>query len=213
MTTRRHFATTSAVIAGGFIVGCRLVPSEWVKGWVDDEPTRLTPYVLVDQDGIRIITPRAEMGQGIHTTLAALVAEELDVALEDIRVEHGPASDEYANEVLYPPPPEGAPVEDIPKQATAAQTSTRDAYVKMRKAGAAARLMLLQAAADRLGVEPDTLTTRTGAVVAAPGHEIPYVELAAAAADIDPPEDPPLKPRAQCTLLGKSLPRLYMPGK
>jgi isoquinoline 1-oxidoreductase beta subunit len=213
VTTRRHFVTTSAAIAGGFVVGCRLVPSEWVKDWLDDEPTRLTPYVLVDRNGIRIIAPRAEMGQGIHTTLAALVAEELDVALEDVQVEHGPASDEYANEILYPPPPEGTPVEDIPKQATAAQTSTRDAYVKMRKAGAAARLMLVQAAADRLGVRPNTLTTRTGAVVGARGHEIPYVELAAAAAEIDPPEDPPLKPRSQWTLLGRSLPRVDMPGK
>jgi isoquinoline 1-oxidoreductase beta subunit len=213
VTTRRHFVSTSAAIAGGFIVGCRLVPPEWFEDWVGGEPRSLTPYVRVDQDGIRIIAPRAEMGQGIHTTLAALVAEELDVALEDVRVEHGPASDEYANEILYPLPPEGAPVEDIPRQATAAQTSTRDAYVKMRKAGAAARLMLVQAAADRLGVEPSALTTGNAAVVDASGRVIPYVDLAPAAAEIDPPEDPPLKPRAEWTLLGRPLPRVDMPGK
>jgi isoquinoline 1-oxidoreductase beta subunit len=213
VTTRRRFLTTSAAIAGGFAVGCRLVPSGWIEDLTEVEPAALTPYVMVDGGGITIITPRAEMGQGIHTTLAALVAEELDVAFDRIRVEHGPASDEYANEVLYPTRPEGVRAEDYPRQATAAQTSIRDAFVKMRKAGAAARLMLVQAAAARLGAEPRSLTTRDGAVVGAGGEEIPYLELAAAAAEIAPPEDPPLKPRAEWKLLGKSLPRVDMPGK
>jgi isoquinoline 1-oxidoreductase beta subunit len=207
VTTRRQFLIGSAAIAGGFVVGCRLDPSEWF----DVELTELTPYILVDQGGITIIAPRAEMGQGIHTTLAALVAEELDVAFEDIRVEHGPASDDYANLIFYPP--NSGLDEDIPKQATGGQTSLRDGFVKMRKAGAAARLMLMQAAAARLGVDPNTLTTRNGAVVDAKGSTIPYLDLAAAAAQIEPPKDPPLKPPAEWTLLGKSLPRVDIPGK
>ena len=61
-----------------------------------DGEAALTPYVRIDADGITVIAPRAEMGQGVSTTLAALVAEELDVALEDINVEHGPASKEVS---------------------------------------------------------------------------------------------------------------------
>ena len=213
VTTRRQFLIGSAAIAGGFVVGCRLGPSDWLEDGDNTARTELTPYIVVDQDGITIITPRAEMGQGIHTTLAALVAEELDVAFEDIRVEHGPASDYFANAIFYPVRPNTGPVTDTPRQATGGQTSVRDAFVKMRRAGAAARIMLLQAAAGRLGVDLNTLTTRRGAVVNSAGHEIPYSELAVAAAEIEPPEEPPLKPAEEWTLLGESQPRVDMTSK
>jgi isoquinoline 1-oxidoreductase beta subunit len=215
LTTRRKFLLGSAAIAGGVAIGYRL---DLLDRFLDlaevgSVPTTLTPYVLIDKSGVTIITPRAEMGQGIHTTLAALVAEELDVAFEDIRVEHGPASELYSNTVMYPPM-EGTDAADRgPTQSTGAQTSIRDAFVKMRQAGAAARLLLMQAAADRLGVDLDTLTTRDGAVVDGSGHEIPYADLAEAAAGIEPPEDPPLKRRTEWRLLGKSLPRVDMVGK
>ena len=212
MRTRRQFLVGSAAIAGGLAVGCRLDLPAWL-GSVDAEPSELTPYVLIDRDGVRIITPRAEMGQGIHTTLAALVAEELDVAFEEIRVEHGPASELYSNEILYAPRPDGDQGGWRPTQATASQTSIRDAWMKMRKAGAAARLMLVEAAALRLGVAPDNLSTRAGVVVDGNGNEIPYTDLAAAAAELEPPRDPPLKPRSQWRLLGRSLPRVDMEPK
>jgi isoquinoline 1-oxidoreductase beta subunit len=83
----------------------------------------------------------------------------------------------------------------------------------MRKAGAAARFMLIHAAAVRLGTDPATLTARRGVVVDASGGEIPYTELAAEAAKIEPPQDPPLKPRSKWKLLGHSLPRVDMAGK
>ena len=97
MTTRRHFVMTSAALAGGFMVGCRLVPSEWIGDWADDEPARLTPYVRVDREGIRIIAPRAEMGQGIVTTLAMLLAEELDADWDRVRFEFVPVDRDYYN--------------------------------------------------------------------------------------------------------------------
>jgi isoquinoline 1-oxidoreductase beta subunit len=214
MKTRRQFLIGSAAIAGGVAIGWRLDLLGRSSDSADHgQQTALTPYVLVDGDGVTIITPRAEMGQGIHTTLAALVAEELDVAFEDIRVEHGPASELYANTIFYGPPPSETPIDRGPTQATGGQTSVRDAFMKMRKAGAAARKVLMQAAALRLGVELETLATRAGAVVDAGGHEIPYVDLAPTAADIEPPANPPLKPRAEWTLLGRSLPRVDMHGK
>ncbi len=215
MTTRREFLIQSAAIAGGFVVGCRVELPDRLPDSIEVGPgqTAVTPYVIIDSEGITIIAPRAEMGQGIHTTLAALVAEELDVAFDDIRVEHGPASEHYSNMVFYGPRPSPGQLHGVPTQATGGQTSIRDAFVKMRKSGAAARFMLLQAAADRLGVEHSTLTTRAGAVVDANGEAISYVDLATAAADIDPPEDPPLKPQTEWKLLGRSLPRVDMESK
>ena len=211
MRTRRQFLIGSAAIAGGLAIGCRIDLPDWLGS--DAEAAELTPYVLIDRDGVTIITPRAEMGQGIHTTLAALVAEELDVAFDEIRVAHGPASEVYSNTVLYGPRSAGERAAWRPTQATAGQTSIRDGWVKMRKAGAAARLMLLEAAAQRLGVPPGSLSTRAGVVVDSAGNEIPYVDLAAAAAELEPPQDPPLKPRSRWTLLGRSLPRVDMRAK
>jgi isoquinoline 1-oxidoreductase beta subunit len=215
MTTRREFLIGSAAIAGGVVIGCRPRPADSFPGSIEVGPgqTALTPYVVIDKGGITIITPRAEMGQGIHTTLAALVAEELDVAFEDIHVWHGPASEHYSNTIMYGPPPGPGQFHPFPTQSTGAQTSIRDAFVKMRKAGAAARIVLMQAAAARLGVDLNTLATRDGAVVDASGNEIPYVDLAVAAAAIRPPEDPPVKPREEWKLLGRSLPRIDMLSK
>jgi isoquinoline 1-oxidoreductase beta subunit len=215
MTTRRQFLVGSAAIAGGFVIGCRPELPDRLPYSIEAGPgqTVLTPYVIIDQGGITVFAPRAEMGQGIHTTLAALVAEELDVALEDIRVEHGPASELYSNTIMYGPPPDPGGIHPFPTQSTGAQTSIRDAFVNMRKAGAAARNGLGQAAAVRLGVDPDTLATRDGVVINPSGREIPYVDLAVAAAEIEPPQDPPLKPREEWRLLGTSLPRVDMHGK
>jgi isoquinoline 1-oxidoreductase beta subunit len=190
----------------------------------------LTPYVRIDRQGITIITPRAEMGQGVHTTLAALVAEELDVDLVDVNVEHGPASKAYFNAVALE---EGLPfaqtdtsrlaensraLSHVPAkflglQVTGGSSSTPDGYIKMRKAGAAARHMLLEAAALSLAVDTATLQTAAGAVIAADGTRIPYTELAAAAAEINPPDDPELKPESEWRLLGRSLPRVDMVAK
>jgi isoquinoline 1-oxidoreductase beta subunit len=215
VSTRRAFLIGSVAVAGGVAVGFRLDRANQTSALLELESgqSALTPYVIIDQDGITIITPRAEMGQGIHTTLAALVAEELDVVFEDVRVEHGPASDHYANRIMYDAQPLWRRLRYRPEQATGAQTSIRDGFVKMRKAGAAARLMLVQAAADRLGVAPATLETRNGEVIGAGGQRLAYADLAVAAAALDPPEDPRLKPRKDWRILGTSLPRVDMVGK
>ena len=215
MTTRRGFLIGSAAVAGGLAVGFRLHQANQEPAAVELNPgqSALTPYVIIDKSGITIITPRAEMGQGIHTTLAALVAEELDVAFESVRVEHGTASDLYANHVLYGARPFWRRLRYRPEQATGGQTSIRDAYVKMRLAGAAARLMLIQAAADWWGVAAETLETEAGEVIAAGGERLAYADLAEAAAKLEPPEDPPLKPREDWRILGTSLPRVDMVSK
>ena len=216
MISRRLFLVGSVAVAGGVAFGFRefsQLPPRLPAVPVGEGQTALTPYVVIDADGITLIAPRAEMGQGIHTTLAALVAEELDVALEDVRVVHGPASEHYANEIFYGPRPHAGRIHGEPTQATGGQTSIRDGFVKMRKAGAAARIALVEAASDRLGVAPSALTTQGGKVVAPDGTALAYAELAEAAARVDLPEDPPLRRRSEWRVLGTSQQRVDMVGK
>ncbi len=231
--TRRTLLIGSAAIAGGVVFGYWRYKTPYDNPLLDslkDGEAALTPYVRIDQSGITIITPRAEMGQGIHTTLAAMVAEELDVAFDDIQVEHGPASKAYYNGALleemagYPATDNSKkadrmrgltkiPAKFLGLQATGGSTSTPDGFVKMRKAGAAARQVLLTAAAQKLGQDRATLSTDQGAVITADGSRIPYTELATIAAGIEPPGDPDLKPKSEWKLLGRSLPRVDMLGK
>jgi isoquinoline 1-oxidoreductase beta subunit len=225
---RRTFIIGSASIAGGVLIGGYRLLRPMDNPLADillEGQFALTPYVIIDQTGVSLITPRAEMGQGIHSTLAALVAEELDLTLADVRVLHGPPSNVYANKVAYPQLPGRRALmkERISTrlgrppgrtwQLTGGQSSTQDAFVKMRMAGAAARSMLVEAAARKRGVDPALLRTSGGAVVNPDGTRVLYTELAAAAARIEPPEDPPLKPRDEWTLLGRSQPRVDMVGK
>ncbi|MEM7415894.1 MAG: molybdopterin cofactor-binding domain-containing protein [Gemmatimonadota bacterium] len=224
---RRTFLIGSAAVTGGVMLGgYRLLRPKGnpLLPILEEGQFALTPYVIVDGSGVSVVAPRAEMGQGIHSTLAALVAEELDVTLEDVRVIHGPASNVYANHIAFPPTQNrrafleeeiktrlGAP--ENPTQLTGGQSSIQDAFVKMRTAGASARHMLVEAAAREFGAEPSILSTTGGAVVHPDGRTIPYTALAEAAATVDPPDDPPLKPQEEWTLLGRSQPRVDMVGK
>ena len=154
---RRSFLVGSAAIVGGVAFGVYYLnaPSENTLKAGKGE-TVLIPYVFIDANGITIITPRAEMGQGVHTTLASLVAEEMDVDLEDITTLHGPPAQAYYNTAFA-----GAilPIKEYEKsdfmhgvsaqlgklgkvgslQITGGSTSMVDGYKKMRHAGASAR--------------------------------------------------------------------------
>jgi isoquinoline 1-oxidoreductase beta subunit len=230
---RRTFLVGSAAALGGVVFGVYKYRQPHPNPLLDALPegaSAITPYVRIDARGVTIITPRAEMGQGIHTTLAALVAEELDVAWESIRVEHGAPGAAYYNRALLQ---EGVPFAALDRgamaetmrgtmgvlgkfmgiQGTGGSSSVPDAFDKMRIAGAAARFALVAAAAERLGVPASTLKTDNGVVLAADGRRLPYTELATAAARIQLPDAPPLKPREQWRYLGKSMPRVDMVGK
>lgn len=190
----------------------------------------LNPYVLIDAEGVAVIAPRAEMGQGVHSTLAALVAEEMDLDWSTIRVMHGPASRAYYNAAVLQEGVPFAPTDtgwlaetvragmDIPAkflglQITGGSSSIPDAFDKMRLAGAAARAALVTAAAARLGVPAEQLKTEAGAVVAPDRTRLPYTELAEAAASVELDSEPALKSKADWRLLGRSLPRTDMLGK
>ncbi|MFT4715601.1 MAG: isoquinoline 1-oxidoreductase beta subunit [Paracoccaceae bacterium] len=229
---RRSFLIGSAAIVGGVAFGAfKLLetPENPLAGSKDNSV--LNPYVLIDKSGVTIITPRAEMGQGVQSMLAALVAEELDLAWQDVRVMHGPSGAAYANRLLIGM---AMPVrdylerssfhtqldeilEEVPKtlamQLTGGSSSTPDGFDKMRLAGAAARHVLITAAALRWGVDIEGLVTRDGQVIAPDGRTASYVDLAEAAALIDPPQNPTLKPQSDWRYLGKSVPRLDIEAK
>jgi isoquinoline 1-oxidoreductase beta subunit len=176
---RRSFLLGAAAVAGGVAVGYWYVRNPYanpLEGEVAEGEATFNPYVKIASDNtITVIAPRAEMGQGISTTLAAFVAEELDVTLDKVKVEHGPASYAYYNSEIMA---EGGPfnffddsyLADITRealgtvgkvlgfQATGGSSSARDGFEKMRQAGAATRAVLLQAAATRLDTPVAELT-------------------------------------------------------
>ncbi|WP_171209781.1 MULTISPECIES: xanthine dehydrogenase family protein molybdopterin-binding subunit [unclassified Ruegeria] len=227
---RRTFLIGSAAVVGGVAFGAYYVTRPAANPLKpQDGETALSPFVMIDQEGITLFAPRAEMGQGVMTTWAALIAEELDVELDDIRVLHGPAAAAYYNSALVGEglPNKGYDVTDfqhnlgealgvlgrtLSLQITGGSTSMKDGFERMRLAGASARETLKQAAADQLGVDREQLKTAKGGVIAPDGTQIPYTELAAAAGQIEAIEAP-LRDPSKWRLLGQSQPRLDMAGK
>ncbi|WP_157016541.1 xanthine dehydrogenase family protein molybdopterin-binding subunit [Mesorhizobium xinjiangense] len=233
--TRRGFLIAAAAIAGGVAVGYYYVRAPYPNPLEDDldsgEAT-FNPYVKITADNaVTVIAPRAEMGQGVSTTLAALVAEELGVGLDDISVEHGPASYAYYNSAMlaeggpFPLFDEGmiaqtmrgamgAAGKVLGLQATGGSSSVRDGFERMRRAGAAARHMLTAAAANALGVSANELTIRGKSILhEVSGRSVTFGAVAAAAAEIDPPSQITLKEPGEWRLLGKPQPRVDMAAK
>ena len=227
---RRTLLIGSVAIVGGVAFGAYYV-SRPARNPLKpgDGAAALNPFVLIDAQGVTLIAPRAEMGQGVHTTWAALIAEELDVELGDVRVLHGPAAQAYYNSALMG---EAMPGKDyewsdfrhglaetlgvvgkvMNMQVTGGSTSMKDGFVRMRETGASARETLKQAAADRLGVPRSQLKTERGAVIAPDGTRLSYSDLAAEAALIDPIEAE-LRDPSEWRLLGQTLPRVDMAAK
>ncbi len=222
---RRAFLIGSAGVAGALIVGWRWAAGEWdnpLTSTLSADEAALTPYVKISTDGtVTAIVPYAEMGQGVSTTLAALVAEELDIALTDLAVEHGPASGAYGNRAVMadisPYTSQTAPVLStiwnsvaglvspmIGLQLTGSSTSTRDAFDRMREAAATARALLVEAAALEFNVATAALVTSGGRVIhQGSGRSKSYGELALAATKLPLPERVTLKPREEWVTLGK----------
>lgn len=165
------------------------------------DPIRFNPWVSVAPDGIVVVTiERSEMGQGVNTALAMLVAEELDVPLERVRTEFAPADHIYDNPV-------------IGMQITVGSMSVQNAWGRLRRAGADARERLISAGATRWNVPVRECRTSEGSVIHMPsGRAVPYGSLAAAAAALPPIPAPRLKSARDFRLLGKPTARLEVPG-
>ena len=198
--SRRTFLKTSVVAGGGLLIGFHLpkalgaalaagtvhAPNAWVH--------------IGDDNSITLLLARSEMGQGVYTSLPMLIAEELNVDLASVRVVNAQPAPVYANDFL------GA-------QITGGSTSVREAWTKLRVAGAQARLMLVTAAANQWKVAAADCRAAKGVVHGPAGQRATYGELAAAAAKLPAPTEVPLKDPKDFTLIGQPTKRLDTPAK
>jgi isoquinoline 1-oxidoreductase beta subunit len=203
-TTRRDFLKGSAAATGALVIGFTLpAASRFAEAAATGSGASFAPnaFLRIAPDGqITVVCGLSEMGQGVHMGIASLVAEELDADWKSIRLEQAPADKAYANPAFG-------------MQATGGSTSIRGHYLPMRKAGAAARQMLVTAAAAQWGVDAATCRTDNGRVIGADGRSLGYGELAAAAAKLPVPQDPPLKDPKDFRILGKGHTRIDAPAK
>ena len=154
-------------------------------------------------DGQIVLTmPYVEMGQGTYTSIPMLIAEELEVDLSQVRLEHAPP-----NEKLYANPLLGI-------QATGNSNAIRGAWKPLREAGATARTMLVSAAAKRWNVDPASCRAQSGEILhALTGRSFKYGELAADAAGMPVPASAALKRPEDFKIIGTSAKRLDTPAK
>jgi isoquinoline 1-oxidoreductase beta subunit len=198
-TTRRGFvAGSGTALVLGFtwpLGGRALAATPAAPPFAPNAWLRITP-----DDRITVICGSAEMGQGVHTAIPMLVAEELDADWKQVRVEQAPVDKAYANPMFG-------------MQATGGSTTVRAHWKPVREAGAAARTMLVAAAAAKWNVDPARCRTEKGHVVHPDGRRLRYGALVADAAKLTPPTPPTLKSSADFRLLGQPLPRLDTPAK
>jgi isoquinoline 1-oxidoreductase beta subunit len=198
----------------------------------DPRAIALNPWVRIAPDGVVTCgVHRAEMGQGVTTGLPMLLAEELDLDWRAVRFEFTPVDRDYFNfGVLLRGQPlgdtAGRPLAQLAERLirgsfhalglsmTISSTSAVDAWDSLRVAGAAARILLVRAAARRWGVPAESLSTASGRVHdPASGRALGYGELAPDAARETPPDEVPLRDPAAFRLVGTSPPRLDVPAK
>jgi isoquinoline 1-oxidoreductase subunit beta len=187
------------LIAGGLMVA--LVSGGQSRATTG--PRAIGGFVRISPEGdISLVMPSVEMGQGIYTAEAALLAEELDVRLDQVAAIAAPPDASLYAQPLFK------------GQLTGGSTSIRGFWTPLRQAGAAARSMLVSAAAQAWGVLPDECSTKDGTVLhLSTGRALRYGEVAEAAAALPIPEDPKLKSPGEFKIIGKSQRRIDTPAK
>src|ERR1700726_4969060 len=200
-------ALLTGALAGGFLLAFHL-PVRAVNEPVqppDSSSGKFAPnaFIRIDEAGhTTLVMPQVEMGQGIYTAVAMILAEELDADFASVTLEHAPP-----DEKLYANPAFGV-------QATGGSTSVRAFWKPLREAGASARAMLVQAAAQQWQVDPASCTTSKGEVThRESGRKLSYGALAAAAGSQTPPKDVALKDPKDFVIVGKPLKRFDTPNK
>jgi len=235
--TRRGFIAAGVVGGTALVVGVAIRPgnrnAELAPLVAGDGETLVNAWVKIGADNlVTAIVPHAEMGQGAHSVLAQMLADELDARWEDVRILEAPAADEYANFALAKgfllpgasiprvlvPTVDGAlmkATEMMHLQITGGSMSVRTTGTYgMRVAGAGARELLLTAAAAAWQVPEAELTAAEGRIHhERSGRSAPYAEFAAAAGALQPPAVPRLKSPDQFTVMGRSVPRPDIPAK
>jgi isoquinoline 1-oxidoreductase subunit beta len=202
--SRRRFLQAGVAAGGGLMLSLRLPSANGEAAAADTSGFAPNAFVRIGGDGQIVLTmPYVEMGQGTYTAIAMLIAEELEVELKQVRLEHAPP-----NEKLYGNPLIGG------VQATGNSNAMRGAWQPLRQAGAAARTMLVSAAARQWNVDPTSCRAQSGEVLHMPtGRRIKYGELAADAARMPVPEIVTLKRPEDFKLIGTPAKRLDAPSK
>jgi len=201
---RRNFLTATSALGGGLLIGFGLPARGEVRDTLTtDAPFAPNAFLRIDRAGkVTFVMPMIEMGQGTYTSLPMLIAEELEVDVGKVAIEHSPPDDKvYVNPL-------------IGIQMTGGSTAIRAMYVPLRTAGATARVMLVTAAAQRWNVDPSTCRAENGVVVhPASGRKLAYGALVDDAAKVPVPEKVALKEPAQFKLVGTPRRRLDTAGK
>ncbi len=193
---RRGFLQVSLaggeLILGISLLGCNADQTPPIEDAPDGVRSPLDTWIIISADDmVTLRINRSEMGQGVYTSLAMILAEELDADWSRVRAEHAPVEPGTYGD-----------------QATRLSNAVMDNYPVLRKAGAAARQMLIAAAAARWHVAPETCRTERSVVIHPNGTQLRYGELLAEAATMPVPAEPTLKSPSSFVLIGKPLPRL-----
>jgi isoquinoline 1-oxidoreductase beta subunit len=224
---RRSFLIGSAAVLGGVAFGTYMVarpPTNPLQANLGEGEAAFNPFVKLTSDHITLIVPHADIGQGVQSAQAALIAEELDIDLGQAKLSFGAPSAAYYNTAFAD---EGVPfmsfddgsvaetmrsvlggvVKLIGVQGTGGSTSMPDQYEKLRLAGAVARETIKAAASQRTGVPVAKLKTAQAMVELPDGTKIPYTDLAVEAAGIEPVQNVKLRDPATWTKVGKPMMR------
>jgi len=233
--TRRAFLGAGGLVGGGLALGFAFAPNRMtiLSGDSDASTAELNTWLTIRLDNtIKVIVPHSEMGQGTQTGLPMMLADELDADWSTVTMEQAPATETYANNDVA----RGFVLGDttLPEsvsrmldfslfkvaqvaglQITGGSASIRfTGQLAMRRAGAAAKHMLLQAAATRWDVPVESLSANESIVThATSGRSATYGELANEAALVAPPVEPTLKSPSDFTIIGQSQPRFDIPAK
>ena len=200
---RREFLRLIPAAGAGLVIGLRLgdaaraAETPATAAAKPGAPFAPNGFLQIDAEGaVTVWLPKSEMGQGVATSLPMILAEEIGADFSRLKVEESWFDPRFGD------------------QDTGGSSSVRTSYEPLRKAGAAARAMLLQVASKRWEVEAATLAAEQGAVIHVPtNRRLPFKDLVAEAAALPVPQDPPLKDPRKFTLVGRVVPRTDTPAK
>jgi len=227
--TRRAFIATGGLAGAGLIVavGGNMYLNKAIKKYSGagmGDGASLNAWVRIAPDNtITMAVPRSEMGQGVYTSLPMLLAEELEVDMNQIEIMHPQPESPYANTFFLDPNPRKAYASYsmmakiasfLPVVGTGGSTSVKDLYDHLREMGATARAALIAAAAEKWGVTAADCYAESAHVINKKTKEkLTYGSLAEAASKVELDFNPPLKAQKDFKLLGKRIQRLDIPEK
>ena len=199
--SRRSFLKTSALASGGMLIGFNLFTACTPEAEPPLDISQINfndfnAFIKISNEGkVTIFAPNPEIGQGVKTSMPMLIAEELDVAWEDVYVSQGVLDTEHYT-----------------RQVAGGSQSIRQGWEPLRQTGATARHMLVLAAAARWGVDANECTTKNGVITNAKGDQLGYGDVVTEAAALEVPENVELKDPKYFTIIGKDTPNVDING-